>query len=189
VGGVQEFREIDGRAGIYGGVELRYLDRVLVRALHYDNQANPSAFDPILGAHAWETRFDTVGIRAELPGGWTGIYQWLEGETYVSPVGVEYQWAFNTSYALLSKRIGKHTLSARLDAFSVSPAASTPFGTQTGHAGSVAYVYQHDTHLRITLEWLRVRSYESNRMLFLGESPFATESAVTLAVRYAIGTP
>jgi hypothetical protein len=71
----------------------------------------------------------------------------------------------------------------------VSPAASTPFGTQTGHAGSVAYVYQHDTHLRITLEWLRVRSYESNRMLFLGESPFATESAVTLAVRYAIGTP
>ncbi|HXA93047.1 MAG TPA: hypothetical protein VNU73_07350 [Steroidobacteraceae bacterium] len=189
VGGVQEFREIDGRAGIYGGVELRYLDRVLVRALHYDNQANPSAFDPILGAHAWETRFDTVGIRAELPGGWTGIYQWLEGETYVSPIGVEYQWAFNTSYALLSKRIGKHTLSARLDAFSVSPAASTPFGTQTGHAGSVAYVYQHDTHLRITLEWLRVRSYESNRMLFLGESPFATESAVTLAVRYAIGTP
>lgn len=189
VSGIQEFHEIDGRAGIYGGLDVHYLDRLLVRALHYDNQANPSAMDPILGEHAWETRFDTVGARAELPGGWTAIYQWMEGETYVAPAAVEFEWAFKTNYALLSKRIGRHVLSARYDTFSVSPAANTPFGAQAGHAGSVAYVYEHDAHLRLTLEWLRVRSYESNRILFLGVSPFATESAVTFAVRYAIGAP
>jgi hypothetical protein len=40
----------------------------------------------------------------------------------------------------------------------------------------------------LTLEGVRVRSAESNRALFLGETPFATESMIQLAVRYSIGS-
>lgn len=183
------FREIDGRAGMYAGMEVRYLDRIVLRGLHYDNQANPSAADPPIGEHAWETRFDTVGVRAEMEGGWTAIYQWLEGETYVAPAGPELEWAFSTRYGLISKRIGKHTLSARYDDFAVTPQSQSTFGAQSGHAATVAYVYQHSARLRLTLEWLRVRSFEANRAIFLGAAPLATESAVTLAARYSIGAP
>ena len=42
---IELFHEIDGRPGYYAGVEGRNFDRVVIRALHYDNRADPAAFD------------------------------------------------------------------------------------------------------------------------------------------------
>src|SRR6185437_8408604 len=98
--GLQEFKEIDGRVGTYGGVEARWLGRVTVRLLHYDNNADPAAFDAALGEHAWATHFDSAGARFESDG-WTLIAQWMEGETYVTPAGVgQLEWPFRARYLL-----------------------------------------------------------------------------------------
>jgi len=43
VRGFELFHEIDGKAGIYEGMEVRYLDRIVLRALHYDNRGDPAA--------------------------------------------------------------------------------------------------------------------------------------------------
>lgn len=85
-------------------------------------------------------------------------------------------------------RIGKHTFSLRYDQFTVEGDQPLPLGNQSGHATALADVYVPSGHWRVTLEGVRVRSAQSNRALWLGEAPFATESVVQLAVRYAIGS-
>ena len=54
----EPFREMEnGKAGVYGGLEARYLDRVVLRFLRYDNNANPSA-------HGLRDTHDLPGTRA-----------------------------------------------------------------------------------------------------------------------------
>jgi hypothetical protein len=188
VHGLQEFREIDGRVGTYEGVEARWLDRVTLRVLHYDNHADPAAFDAALGAHAWATRFDSVGVRALSANGWTAIFQWMGGETYTAPGGLGTRgWPFRARYLLVARRMGRHTVSVRYDEFEVDAEPPTERGIQHGHATTVAYIYEPGEHWRFTLEWLRVRSSQSNRRIFLQEAPLATGNLVQLAVRYAVG--
>jgi hypothetical protein len=186
--GRELFHEIDGRVGAYAGVEVRYLDRLAVRALRYDNRADPKEFDPQLGDFAWDTRFDSEGLRFESAQGWTAILQWLDGETYIAPGGPWIEWLFDSRFALLSKKIGPHTLSVRYDDFSVDSNLSDREGVQNGHAWTAAYVLEPNSHWRFTFEWLRVRSELGNRPVYLNESPLATESQLQLAVRYAVGS-
>ena len=42
LGAVEPFQQFDGRAGGYAGVEGRWLDRVVLRVLRYDNRADPT---------------------------------------------------------------------------------------------------------------------------------------------------
>jgi hypothetical protein len=186
----EPFREIDGNVGAYGGLEARYLDRVVLRFLRYDNDANPGAPDPVTHAVAWNTTFDSVGLRAEGGNGWTAIFQWLEGETYISPQGVDERWPFRASYVLLSKRFGSHTLSARYDRFEVDGHTNDEGdddGWQLGHAFTLAYIFQPSSHWRYTLEWLHVVSTSYNRAEFTDGPPMASQTQVQLAIRYALG--
>ena len=136
-----------------------------------------------------ETRFDTVGLRAETDAGWTAIVQWMAGTTDVAPdeFGL-LRWNFVTRYLLLSKRAGAHTFSARYDDFRVDAVQSFPEGDQAGHALTLAYRLEPDTHWRFTLEWVRTRGFQANRALFADAAPFATQSAVQLAIRYALSS-
>ncbi len=181
------FHEIDGHAGYYAGVEGRYLDRVIVRALHYDNRADAEVFDGAISGFAWNTRFNSVGVRTETAGGWTAIAQWLDGETYIEPNEAYLSWPFKARFALVSRQIGKHRLSVRFDSFAVDSETPDGDGAQHGHAWTTAYVFQPDEHWRCTLEWLRVSSDTANRALKLGRPRGATETQVQLAVRYALG--
>jgi len=188
VAGFREFREIDGRVGTYAGVEARWLDRFTLRALHYDNHADPASYDRAIGEHAWATHFDAVGARAESADGWTAIFQWMQGETYVAPAGIgELEWPFRARYLLAARQMGRHMLSVRYDEFEVDAEQPAARGIQSGHATTAAYVYAPSARWRLTFEWLRVRSSQSNRRIFLGEMPLATENLVQLAARYAVG--
>ncbi len=188
VRGREPFHEIDGRAGYYVGGEVRYLDRAVLRAMHYDNRGDPTAYDVELRDFAWDTSFDTVGLRLENGSGWAAIVQWLAGETYIEPGGSELEWEFDARYALLSKRQGPHTFSIRYDDFRVESNLDLREGEQSGHAWTAAYVFEHGPHWRFTLEWLRVESRLYNRALYYGDSPFAAERKVELAVRYALSS-
>jgi len=189
--GALPFQQFDGRAGVYAGVEGRWLDRVVLRVLRYDNRADPTAMDFVSGAIAWNTRFNSAGLRVESGTGWTAILQWLDGETIIAPPGLQLQWPFRAQFALLSKRFGRHTLSARYDRFRIDsnspPPEFEPYGYQSGHAWTAAWMFDADAHWRLALEWLRVRSSSYNRA-DLGGPPLATETQLQLAVRYALGS-
>jgi len=185
----QLFVEIDHRAGYYAGIEARYFDRVVLRALHYDNRADPAAFSPSAKEFGWQTHFDSAGLRVEGEGGWTGIVQWLNGQTYVEPGGDDREWPFDAWFTLVSKQLFReHRLSVRYDDFEVKSDLPNGMGAQRGHAWTAAYVYEPGSHWRFTLEWLRVVSDSTNRTLFLGEPSFARETQLQLAVRYALGS-
>jgi hypothetical protein len=189
---IELFHEIDGRPGYYAGVESRYFDRVVIRALHYDNRADPSAFDSAIHNFAWETHFNSVGLRAESANGWSAIVQWLDGETYVEPHGADMRWPFRARFALVSRQIRNHRLSIRYDSFAVNSESEEGDGAQHGHAWTVAYVLEPsihwpDTKWKVTLEWLRVTSDAPYRPDELGTPRVATETQVQLAVRFALG--
>ena len=187
----EPFREMGGNAGAYGGLEIRYLDRVVLRFLRYDNDANPGAPDPITHTSAWNTAFNSAGLRAESGNGWTLITQYLSGGTYISPVGVDERWPFKASFALLSKRLGPHTFSVRYDRFEVDgPGDSAEEGSevwQKGHALTLAYIFQPQPRWRITLEWLHVTSTSYNLEEYQDGPPLERQTQLQLAVRYAFG--
>jgi hypothetical protein len=184
----EPFRQLDGRAGAYGGLELRWLDRVVVRALRYDNRADPTVIDNASNAIAWETSFDSVGLRAESADGWTGIVQGLKGNTAIAPGGFYLAWPFKAEYALLAKQLGKHMVSVRYDRFEVDTNIPTGDGSETGHAWTAAWVFAPDERWRFTLEWLRVTSNSYYRNDVLGLPALASETQLQLAVRYALGS-
>jgi len=190
--GALPFEQFDGRAGVYAGVEARWLDRVVLRVLRYDNRADPSKMDVVSGAIAWNTHFNSAGLRIESGTGWTAILQWLDGETSIAPGGQSIPWPFEAEFALLSKRIGRHTLSARYDQFRVDSNSPPPdfeaYGWQRGHAFTAAWLFDADAHWRVALEWLRVGSHSYNRPDQNAGPPFATETQLQLAVRYALGS-
>ncbi len=185
--GAEPFLQLDGHAGVYAGVEARYLDRVVVRVLRYDNRADPTQMDNVSGAIAWNTRFDSAGLRIEGADGWTAILQWLDGETSIAPAGMQLSWPFRAEFALLSRRFGRHSLSARYDRFEVDSSNSEADGSQNGHAWTAAYAFDADAHWRFSVEWLRVLSSSYTRD-DLGGPPLATETQLQLAIRYAIGS-
>lgn len=185
--GAEPFMEIDGRAGGYAGLEARYLDRAVLRVLRYDNRADPTAIDTVSHAIAWDTRFTSAGLRLEADRGWTVIVQWLEGVTTIAPQSLTLNWPFQSTFALLSKRFGRSTLSARYDRFAVQSNIEDSYGQQDGHAWTAAYVFDADAHWRFALECVRVLSSSANREE-QGGPPLATETQFQLAIRYALGS-
>jgi hypothetical protein len=176
------FHEVDHRPGYYVGAQARYLDRVVLNALHYDNRADPTAYSPSIRDVSWQTKFDAAALRIETANGWTALGQWLSGETYAAPGGAAwFEWEFTSQSALLAKRRGAHMLAVRYDDFEVEGA----FGDEDGHALTVAYSFEQDDRWRFALEWIRVTSDVAARQA-LSESPLAIEKKVELSVRYTL---
>ncbi len=191
LGGAEPFLQFDHRQGIYGGFEVRYLDRVVLRVLQYDNRASPQIDDVSDQNYSQHTRFNSAGMRIEGDHGWTAVAQWLNGETTAvadDVPGALSSWPFRAEYALLSKRFGRSTLSARYDRFVVDSIGADGYGAQSGHAWTAAYVFNADAHWRFTLEWLQVVSNSFSREEFLAGPPILSETQVQLAIRYALGS-
>jgi hypothetical protein len=101
---------------------------------------------------------------------------------------MQLSWPFRAQFALLSRRTGRHTFSARYDRFQVdSNDAAQGGGWQKGHAWSAAYLFTASAHWRLALEWLRVISSSYNRAE-LGGPPLATDTQLQVSIRYALGS-
>ena len=181
------FEEIDNRIGQYFGAHLRYLDRVELHFLHYDNRANPERYDAGINDFAWLTCFDSIGLRIETAGGWTLISQWLQGQTSIEVDEAYEKWEFGSTFALLSKSIGRHRISARADWFHTDHIeTSGPFLIQeSGDAWTIGYSYEHDRHWSLAVEALQVESDVSRRVL-IGEPTRADERQLQLQLRYSL---
>lgn len=184
---IEPFRQIDGRAGYYGGLEVRYLGRIVIRALRYDNRADPLVRDAVSHVMAWHTSFNSAGARAQLGAGWTAIAQWAAGRTEIAPGGSALEWPFSARYVLLSKRLGRHGLSARYDRFEVDSRSAEPDGAQSGHAWTAAYAFSAGKRWTVTVEWLRVTSSSYSWDEYLDRSGPITDTQAQLSVRYSLG--
>jgi hypothetical protein len=181
------FAEIDHRAGYHAGAFLKHDSGIELRALHYDNRGDPAVEKPSIDDYAWDTRFDSLGVRYDGPRGTAVIAQWLSGGTDVGP-GAHDRWRFKTGFALLAQDLGKHRLAVRYDDFRTWQTLTKfagPLGWEQGTAWTLGWTWTFNDHVQVVTEWLRVHS-RYNKRVVLGESPDARERSLQLALRLSL---
>ena len=179
-----EFREIDGRAGFYAGLNWRHGDHLDVRVYRYDNRADPSAQKNNM--YAWLTRFDTVGVRWEINADWTAIAQWLQGETFIGPqTAWGAAWDMKSWFALLSRQWSNWRVSIRRDEFDTNQYRG--FGVphvydDDGSAWTAALSRDLMPQLQLAAEYMRVDSTFPPRAVAM--NPRQLETQLQLSLRY-----
>jgi hypothetical protein len=181
------FSEIDGRPGYHAGAYVRTDNGLEVRALHYDNRGDRAEYKSSISDFAWNTDFDSMGLRYDAPGGSTLIAQKLKGVTYASP-DLFRCWTFDTWFVLAAHRFGRHRFAVRYDDFSVlqtTEHSPPPWSRDVGHALTIGWTYALREHVELAAEWLRIESLHSTRAA-LGESPRAVEHSAQLSVKLSL---
>lgn len=178
------FHEIDDRPGFHAGAWVRNDLGFELRALRYDNRGDPTVEAPSIDDWAWDTRFNSLGLRYDGPRGTAFIAQWLDGITRVTP-DPEYTWDFSAWFVLLAQDFGRHRLSARYDDFHTRQAmeySAGPWSREGGTATTLGWTWAINRHVELAAEWLRVDSNYNVRAA-LGEAPAAIEHSAQLALR------
>jgi hypothetical protein len=176
----EPFREIDGHWGYYGALAYERPGEYTLRALHYDNRANP---DAINGTQwAWHTRFSSVGMKYLLPQDVDLIGQYLSGDTYMRGRHAVVDTNFSSWFVLLSKHIDRHRFTLRYDSFGVQDNVSTEYD-DNGHAWMLAYALEMNDRQRLILELLEVNSNHPQRS-DLGLPPVAHEHLLQASYRF-----
>jgi len=182
------YKELDHRAGAYGGATWRRGELIELRALHYDNRADPGARDG--NNFAWRTRFTSFGARFEPGTRLTLIAQFIEGATFVGPDSAgdgQFKMNFHAAFALASLEFGPGRLTARYDDFATKQLRGYFFGPpsdQTGHAWTLAWLQQLGEHWELCAEWMQVKSSFPPRAEYHNTNPSLTETLIQAAVRY-----
>ncbi|HSG96370.1 MAG TPA: hypothetical protein VLA11_00060 [Woeseiaceae bacterium] len=181
--------EIDEELGYYVNLEWKYGKRLLVRAMHYDNRADPMGLED--RQFAWWTYFDHVAVQASLPGDIGLLAQWMDGFTawgrYRDGV-YSVDNRFRSNYVLLTRPIDRHRITARYDHFELSEADTTPLdeNSEQGHAWTLAYRYAVNDNVSLAAEWLRIHTTRPAWAYFdLDESQ--TERQVQLSILFRFG--
>jgi hypothetical protein len=182
---VSPIREIDGRLGWYAGGSWRWPSVLDARALHYDNRGQPDVFDG--RQYAWHTRFNSVGLRLELPGPVEALGQHLWGDTGMGPTaqGLRAELDFEASYALLTAKAGRHRFTVRWDRFETVDLdfnQSLDDNDEDGEAWTAAYLVDTGTHHRLALEWMHITSTRPMRAA-LRLAPEAEEDVIQASFR------
>jgi hypothetical protein len=181
------FYEIDDRIGYYIGGTWSYIERLEIKALHYDNRADPSAKQGF--QLAWKTRFNNISAEFELPYDTRLIGQFITGDTDINDLEranrslSDYQaW-----FLLLSRRIDKHRISARYENFSVDDLdnnkATVHNADENGWSWMLAYRYQLRKEIQFGLEWLQIHSKNTARFLTGGKAS-ETENQLLFSANY-----
>jgi hypothetical protein len=176
------YDDIDGRFGVYGGTTLRWRGLLELRVLRYDNRGDPRVAAPAIDDYAWQTRFDSLGLRWTPAADWTVIWQGMRGRTQAG--WPSNQWRFASQFLLASWQRGPHRLSGRAERFSTTHVRST-FGRRNsddGSAWTVAYGYEFSQRWSLMAEGLWVRSRLPRRVA-TGAPVFAAERQLQLALR------
>ena len=181
------YHEIDRKPGYYGGVSWRQHDRLEIRALRYDNRADPGA-STAAGGGAWRTRFSSLGARLEPTAHWTFIGQYLDGDTIIGPDSAgpdQFRMTFHAAFALASLDWGNERLTARFDKFGTYQQSGYfgPPSDDSGHAWTAAWTHQLGEHWQLSAEWIRVLGRFPPRV-GVGEAPAYLESQTQVSILY-----
>jgi len=182
------YRDLDHRPGWYGGLSANYRGLVELRAMHYDNRADPTTYAPAIADGGWLTVFDSIGARWTPDDHWTLIAQRLAGSTqfsYKLPAGsVPNRWKFDASFAMLSWQHGSQRLTARYDDFDMRQDIfrRAICDSDRGHALTAAWLYSINPQLTLIGEWLQVSSALARRSA-VAEPLQAVERQLQLGLR------
>jgi hypothetical protein len=180
------YHDIDHKPGYYSGLIWRHHDRLEIRALRYDNRADPSAYSSAGGA--WRTRFASVGARWEPTAHWSFVAQYLSGDTESDAYWDEYssiRMTYRAAFVLASIEAGRDRVSARFDHFEThqSTVAEDQPANETGHAGTLAWTHEFGEHWQAVAEWIHVWSRFPPREEY-GQAVELPQTQTQIAVRY-----
>jgi hypothetical protein len=183
---VEPMVEIDGRVGRYAAATVKRSGLYEARALRYDNRGLQTVFDG--KQYAWMTRFNSFGLRVELPGRVHVLGQYMNGETHMgrTPAGEEAVVVpFYAAYGLVSVPVRRHRLSVRYDWFRTEDedvlTDIDPNG-EDGTAWTACYAFEATRALRFAAEVIRVESDRTVRPL-LGGPLHAAETLLQVSWR------
>ena len=178
---VEPFKEIDNRPGFYAFAQWRLPRRLVVKAMHYDNLAKPTALEG--GQYAWQTRFDALGVRTEVAG-FELISQWMKGSTLMGS-----RWEatanFRSVFALVAKQFGEHRIALRYEDSLVRQFDNTPQDNndETTDGLTVSYGWQINSHWQLQAEWQRQRTWRPGWM-YANLTPRADEALWQLGLHW-----
>jgi len=181
------FHEIDGRAGVYAGMDITHADYGKLTALWYDNKADDRVSEK--GQFSWRTKFWTLGYQAVLPGDMDLIAQVMKGSTSLitiaPPRGPVEHNGYWSGFALLSKGWDRNRVSVRGEYFSADDRDITAGddNSERGAALTLAYIYRPASNQRLTLEFLYVTSRRPERA-FMGLPARANETQTQASYRF-----
>jgi hypothetical protein len=157
----EPFQEIDNRPGFYVAAQWHWGNRLLVKAFHYDNHADPEATTSDGYAYAWQTWFDHIGAQVTLPFDIGLLGQWIGGATRMGEdLGL---WRvqdvdFDAYFVTLTRAFGRHRLTVRYERFDIRP-FEDPAGftnSDDGRAIAIAWQFQAHPRARLAVEYLQI---------------------------------
>jgi len=162
-------REIDRRGGYYARLDWRPQASLDLHLFHYDNRGDRVSVDND-GQWAWATAFTEAGAQLQLGAKTIVLAQALTGRTsfgFPTPAGLFADAGFRAAYALVSRDVGKATLTGRADLFSVADhTAQSEYGAdERGWALTAAARYPIGAHADLRLEALHIWSNRPARDL------------------------
>lgn len=181
------FSEIDDRPGYHLGGYVKTDTGVELRVLHYDNRGDATVEKPSISDYAWDTRFDSAGLRWDGSRGTAIIAQWLDGTTHATPDKAN-TWNFDAWFILAAQNFGRHRFAVRYDHFTTEQDEeylSAPGTYDNSHAWTLGWTWAVRDHLELAAEYLRIDSNHDTRTM-LGESPRAIEHSVQMALRISL---
>jgi hypothetical protein len=158
----EPIREIDGAAGYYVNVEWRYANRILVRAMGYNNEADPTSISN--GQYGWYTEFSHIALQATLPGEIGLLTQWLDGTTAMGPNlggGIHaLDVGFDSYFLLLTRAWDRHRVAVRFDDFATTDNDFMPGdnNNESGYGWTAGYQVQLSNYATLGLEYLRINT-------------------------------
>ena len=180
------YHEIDHKAGYYAGLDWRHHDRLEIRALRYDNRADPGSRSE--AGTAWRTRFWSFGARLEPAAPWTFIAQYIDGDTAVGPDSAgddQFVMNYHAIFGLASFEWRRERVTARFDDFQTQQVSGFygPNRDNSGHAWTIGWTHEFGDDWQVAAEWIRASSQFPPRASH-GVPVALTESQVQIAVRY-----
>jgi hypothetical protein len=176
--------DLDHRNGYAERLRVQLPERAMLQAAHVDNRATLTTA-PVHGQTPWATKFDVVGGTLGTTGPSTVSAEWMYGETSVGFPGGSYTMDFETTYVLLSRKIGPTRWTARIERFTTNSEVSRPDdpGREKGHAVTIAYLHDINAHVRAGLEWVRANG-DRPGVAEYGFSPRTSGKTIAFELRY-----
>ncbi|MGE5562333.1 MAG: hypothetical protein ACM3ZV_03395 [Bacillota bacterium] len=154
------------RPGYYAKLAWQPPAPVRIELFHYDNRANPKDVNDDL-EWGWRTRFEDVGVAADLGGGTQLKVQALTGRTRMGYAMLGRHWVdnrFRSAFLLLSRPFGPIGLAVRAEGFGTRNRGSIVDADYDESGWSAMVAAKRDwSHFTGLVELLRVSSRREDR--------------------------
>ncbi|MBN3561341.1 hypothetical protein [Aliamphritea spongicola] len=179
------FLELDDRPGYHLQTQVRWSRQGEINAGYYNNNARTDIVEH--GQYTWLTRFYYVGARWLLDKKLELTAQYMTGDTLMNDVYGRpvVDNDYRSAFLMLSKRVGKHRFTGRIEEFSVTDKDQTAGDNndEYGTAATLNYTYRYSKPLFLSVEHTWINSDRPGRV-YAGEPADREERQLLLAVRY-----